>query len=155
MRVAVSGDHAGMDMKNTIAGWLRDWGHQVSDLGAHAYERDDDYPDIADAVAQAVAGGGAERGIICCGSGVGANIAANKVPGVRASMCHDTYSAHQGVEHDDMNVLCIGGRVIGPEVAREVVRAFLSTQFTGEERHRRRLNKVLAIEARYLGDTSA
>lgn len=148
MRVAVAGDHAGLEMKNTIAGWLKDWGHQVTDLGAHAYDKDDDYPDFADAVALAVAKGQVERGILVCGSGVGAGIAANKVPGVRASMCHDTYSAHQGVEHDDMNVLCVGGRVIGPEVARELVSAFLNARFTGEERHRRRLNKVLAIEAR-------
>jgi ribose 5-phosphate isomerase B len=148
MRIAVAGDHAGLDLKNAIAGWLKDWGHQVSDLGAHGYDRDDDYPDFADAVAKAVAAGTAERGIICCGSGVGASIAANKVQGVRAAMCHDTYSAHQGVEHDDMNVLCVGGRVIGPEVAREVVLAFLGAKFTGEERHRRRLNKVLTIEAR-------
>ena len=148
MRIAVAGDHAGLDLKNAIAGWLKQWGHQVEDLGAHTYDRDDDYPDFADAVAQAVRDGKAERGVICCGSGVGASIAANKVRGVRAAMCHDTYSAHQGVEHDDMNVLCVGGRVIGPEVAREVVAAFLNARFTGEERHRRRLGKVLAMEAR-------
>ena len=148
MRIALSGDHAGLEMKNTIAGWLKEWGHHVSDLGAYGYDKDDDYPDFADATAQAIATGRAERGIIVCGSGVGASIAANKVPGVRAGMCHDTYSAHQGVEHDDMNVLCVGGRIIGPEVAREVVTAFLAARFTGEERHRRRLNKVLAIEAR-------
>lgn len=148
MRIAVSGDHAGLEMKNTIAGWLKGWGHEVTDLGAHGYDADDDYPDFADAVAQAVASKRVERGVICCGSGVGASIAANKVAGVRAGMCHDTYSAHQGVEHDDMNVLCLGGRVIGPEVAREVVASFLGATFTGEERHRRRLNKVLAIEAR-------
>ncbi|MBF8299332.1 MAG: ribose 5-phosphate isomerase [Dehalococcoidia bacterium] len=148
MRIAVAGDHAGLDMKNAITGWLNEWGHQVSDLGAHTYDRDDDYPDFADAVAQAVSKGTAERGIICCGSGVGASIAANKVAGVRAAMCHDTYSAHQGVEHDDMNVLCVGGRVIGAEVAREVVQAFLGARFIDEGRYRRRLNKVLAIEAR-------
>lgn len=148
MRIALSGDHAGLEMKNAIAGWLKEWGHQVDDLGAHTYDRDDDYPDFADSVAQAVATGKAERGIICCGSGVGASIAANKVTGVRAAMCHDTYSAHQGVEHDDMNVLCVGGRVVGAEVAREVVHSFLAARFTGEERHRRRLGKVLAIEAR-------
>ncbi len=148
MKVAFANDHAGLEMKNAIAGWLKEWGHQVDDLGAHAFDRDDDYPDFADSVAQAVASGKAERGIICCGSGVGASIAANKVTGVRAAMCHDTYSAHQGVEHDDMNVLCVGGRVVGAEVAREVVHSFLAARFTGEERHRRRLGKVLAIEAR-------
>lgn len=151
MRITVSGDHAGFEMKNAVAGWLKGWGHEVTDLGAHGFDANDDYPDFSDAVAQAVAGGKAERGIIVCGSGVGASIAANKVTGVRAGMCHDTYSARQGVEHDDMNVLCIGGRVIGPEVAREVVVAFLAAKFTGEERHRRRLNKVLAIEARAAG----
>ena len=148
MRIALAGDHAGLDVKNTVAGWLRDWGHEVTDLGAHAYDATDDYPDFAGAVAEAVAAGKAERGVIVCGSGVGSSIVANKVRGVRAATCHDTYSAHQGVEHDDMNVICLGGRVIGLETAREVLRAFLGARFSGEERHARRLKKVLAIEAK-------
>lgn len=155
MRIALAGDHAGLEMKNTVAAWLREWGHDVADLGAHSYDASDDYPDFACAVAEAVAARRAERGVVVCGSGVGASIAANKVRGVRAGMCHDTYSAHQGVEHDDMNVICLGGRVIGVEVAREVLRAFLEARFTGEERHVRRLKKVLAIEARGAASHSA
>jgi len=116
-------------------------------MGARLYDPSDDYPDFALAVAQAVAAGQAERGIIVCGSGVGATVAANKVSGVRAATCHDTYSAHQGVEHDDMNVLCLGARVVGEEVARELAKAFLNARFSGEERHLRRLNKVKAAEA--------
>ena len=116
------------------------------DLGAHTFDPDDDYPDFALAVAQAVALGQAQRGILVCGSGVGACIAANKVPGIRACLCHDTYSARQGVEHDDMNILCLGARIVGPELAEELVEAFLKAKFSGEARHRRRLEKVLAIE---------
>ncbi|MBI3721642.1 MAG: RpiB/LacA/LacB family sugar-phosphate isomerase, partial [Fimbriimonas ginsengisoli] len=125
---------------------LRDQGHDVQDLGPEKYDAQDDYPAFAPKVAQAVASGRAERGVLVCGSGVGASVAANKVPGVRAAICHDTYSAHQGVEHDDMNVLSLGGRIVGPEVARELVAAFVKAKFTGEERHVRRLNKVKAIE---------
>lgn len=150
MRVALGGDHAGLEVKNTVGAWLREWGHEVIDVGAHEYDKDDDYPDFADAVAIAVTTHRADRGVVVCGSGVGASIAANKVPGARAGMCHDTYSAHQGVEHDDMNILCIGGRIIGIEVAREVVSAFLGARFSQEPRHVRRLGKVLAIEERSL-----
>lgn len=146
MRVAVGADHAGLALKEELAALLRSDGHQVEDLGAHSYDPDDDYPDMARDVAKAVAEGRAERGLLVCGSGVGASVAANKVRGVRAGICHDTYSAHQGVEHDDMNILCIGARVVGSEVAREVVRAFLGAAFSGEERHRRRVQKILEIE---------
>ena len=146
MRIAIAADHAGFTLKTDVAAMLGAWGHDVLDLGAHEYDPDDDYPDFAALAARAVAGGAAERGVIVCGSGVGASVAANKITGVRAAMCHDTYSAHQGVEHDDMNVLCIGGRVIGPETAREVIAAFLGASFTGEERHVRRLEKVKALE---------
>jgi len=149
MRIALGADHGGFSLKEDLAQWLRGLGYEVQDLGAHHLDPHDDYPDFALAVALAVAEGRAERGIALCGSGVGACVTANKVPGVRAAVCHDPYSARQGVEHDDLNVLCLGARVIGPELAREVVRAFLSARFSGEERHRRRLRKVLAIEAEY------
>ena len=147
MRVAIGADHAGFALKGEAVRLAREWGHETLDLGAWAYDPADDYPDFAAAVARAVAEGAAERGVVVCGSGVGASIAANKVAGARAAMCHDTYSARQGVEHDDMNVLCVGARVIGPETAREALAAFLGARFTGEERHRRRLAKVQALEA--------
>ena len=147
MRIAVGADHNGYALKQTIAELLKSMGHEVSDVGAHAIDPLDDYPDFAGALARTVASGEAERGVMVCGSGVGASVAANKVRGVRAAVCHDTYSAHQGVEHDDMNVLCLGARIVGEEVAREAVQAFVSATFTGEERHQRRLDKVLAIEA--------
>ena len=147
MRIAVGADHNGYALKQTIAGLLKSMGHEVSDVGAHAIDPLDDYPDFAGALARTVASGEAERGVMVCGSGVGASVAANKVRGVRAAVCHDTYSAHQGVEHDDMNVLCLGARIVGEEVAREAVQAFVSATFSNEERHRRRLEKVLEIEA--------
>ena len=147
-RVALGADHAGFSLKAELLLWLQGRGHEVQDVGAHTLDPADDYPDFADAVAQAVASGRAQRGILVCGSGVGASVAANKVPGVRAAMCHDTYSAHQGVEHDDMNVLCLGARVVGVELATELAAAFLGAEFTGEERHRRRLAKLLAMEDR-------
>lgn len=147
MRIAIGADHAGYALKEAVAGMVRAQGHEVDDLGAHDFDPDDDYPDFAALVARAVTGGRADRGVIVCGSGVGASIAANKVPGARAGACHDTYSAHQGVEHDDMNVLCVGGRVIGIELVREVVAAFLGAAFTGEERHLRRLGKIEALES--------
>jgi ribose 5-phosphate isomerase B len=147
MRVAIAADHGGFPLKAEIAELIRKAGHEPVDLGAHSYVASDDYPDFAAAVARAVASKHVDRGIVLCGSGVGAAIAANKVTGVRACLCHDSYSARQGVEHDDMNVLCLGARIIGPELAGELVRGFLSAEFTGEERHRRRLDKVLAIEA--------
>ena len=147
MRIAVGADHNGYALKQTIAELLKSMGHEVSDVGAHAIDPLDDYPDFAGALARTVASGEAERGVMVCGSGVGASVAANKVRGVRAAVCHDTYSAHQGVEHDDMNVLCLGARIVGEEVAREAVQAFVSATFSNEERHRRRLEKVLEIEA--------
>ena len=134
-------------MKPALAELLQGLGHEVSDVGAYVHDPTDDYPDYAKALADLVSSGGADRGVLICGSGVGASVAANKVRGIRAAMCHDTYSAHQGVEHDDMNVLCLGSRIVGDELAREIVAAFVSAQFTGEERHQRRLNKVLAMEA--------
>jgi ribose 5-phosphate isomerase B len=148
MRLAIGADHAGFGLKSALAPWLRDLGHDVVDLGAHALDPDDDYPDPAGAVAAAVASGDVERGILFCGSGVGACVAANKVPGARAAICHDTYSASQGVEHDDMNILCLGERVVGRLLARELAASFLGAAFTGEERHRRRLDKVLDMERR-------
>lgn len=150
MRVAIAADHAGYFLKGDIAAIAQAWGSEVVDLGPYEIDPDDDYPDFAALVARAVASGDADRGVIVCGSGVGASVAANKVVGVRAAMCHDTYSAHQGVEHDDMNVLCLGARIIGVELARELLAAFLNARFSGDERHLRRLNKVKAIEASQL-----
>lgn len=149
LRVALGADHGGFTLKNDLFNRLRD-AYQISDLGAHTLDPTDDYPDFVYAVAQAVASSQADRGILICGSGVGACIVANKVPGVRACLCHDTYSAHQGVEHNDMNVICLGARVIGLELAIELVTAFLKARFSGEERHRRRLEKGLAIERQVL-----
>jgi ribose 5-phosphate isomerase B len=148
MRVAIGTDHAGFPLKAEIVAELERLGHQVVDKGTFD-TAPVDYPDYAEAVARSVVSGEAERGVILCGSGVGASVAANKVPGVRAAVCHDTYSGHQGVEHDDMNVLALGARVIGPEVALEVLRAFVGARFSGEDRHLRRLNKVLRIEAAF------
>jgi ribose 5-phosphate isomerase B len=148
MRIALGGDHAGFDMKRLLAQTLSDQGHDVEDLGTYSADPVD-YPDCAQAVATAVTGGLAERGIIVCGSGAGVSIAANKVRGIRAAVCHDCYTAHQAVEHDDMNVLCLGARVIGINVALEIMDAFLGATFSGEDRHRRRVNKVLEIEARF------
>jgi ribose 5-phosphate isomerase B len=127
---------------------MKELGHEVVDMGTHSTEPVD-YPDFAEAVSEEVAGGGAERGILICGSGVGASVAANKVPGVRAATCHDTYSAHQGVEHDNMNILVVGARIIGIELAKEITRAFLGAEFSEEQRHRRRLGKVIDIERRH------
>jgi ribose 5-phosphate isomerase B len=148
MRIAVAADHAGFERKGELAEALRALGHEVVDLGTHGPEPVD-YPDVAEALAHAVVDGRVERGVLVCGSGVGASIAANKIPGVRAGLCHDSYSAHQGVEHDDMNVLVLGSRVVGPELAKELARAFVGATFSGEARHRRRLEKVRAIEERY------
>ena len=145
--VALGSDHGGFPLKEELLPWMKGQGYEVLDVGAHSFDPSDDYPDFAYAVAQAVASGKAPRGIIICGSGVGACIAANKVPGVRAGICHDTYSAHQGVEHDDMNVLCLGARIIGGALAVELVTAFLNARFSSEERHARRLRKVLDIES--------
>ena len=149
MRIAVGADHAGYALKELLVPWLRASGHEVDDLGAKELVPDDDYPDHALPVARAVQSAGAERGIIVCGSGVGASVIANKVPGVRAGLCHDTYSSRQGVEHDDMNVLCLGGRIIGEELSKEVVISFLEASFIPEPRFQRRLNKLLDIEKSY------
>lgn len=148
MRLALSSDHAGYELKRDLAAILGQKGHDVLDLGTHS-TAPCDYPDAAESVAQAVRSGDAQRGIIVCGSGAGVSIAANKFPGIRAAVCHDTYSAHQAVEHDDMNVLCIGSRVIGSALAQEIITAFLGATFSGEPRHRRRLDKILAFERRF------
>jgi ribose 5-phosphate isomerase B len=149
MRVAFSADHAGAAMKDALIQRLRaaELGHDVIDLGGDGSDPNDDYPDFAQRLGEAVRSGSADRGILICGSGVGASVAANKMRGIRAAVCHDTYSAHQGVEHDDMNVLTLGSRVIGPEPAYECALAFLAATFSGAERHERRLLKVKAIEA--------
>ena len=149
LRIALGSDHGGFVMKKELMTRLCE-DYEILDLGAHTLDQADDYPDFALAVARSVASGPVQRGVLICGSGVGACIAANKVPGVRACLCHDTYSAHQGVEHDDMNVLCLGARVIGREMAIELTKTFLSANFSGETRHRRRLGKVLAIEQQAL-----
>jgi len=145
LRVAIGADHGGFALKQEL---IRRLGDNVTliDVGAHEFDASDDYPDYVLAVGRAVASGEADRGIMLCGSGVGACVASNKIRGVRAAVCHDTYSAHQGVEHDDLNVLCLGARVIGIEVATELTVAFLMARFTEEERHVRRLEKVIAIE---------
>ena len=149
MRIAISADHAGYSAKSPMKDVLESQGHTVVDLGADSMDPEDDYPDFAKLVAESVASGDTEKGIVLCGSGVGASVASNKVRGVRASVCHDTYSAHQGVEHDDMNVLCLGARIVGEELAREIVIAFASAKFSGEERHKRRLGKLLDMEASF------
>jgi RpiB/LacA/LacB family sugar-phosphate isomerase len=153
MRIAVASDHAGFHIKADVAAALDAADHHVIDLGTFD-ETPVDYPDFAEKLGRSVVNGEAERGVLVCGSGVGASVAANKIPGIRAGLCHDTYSAHQGVEHDDMNVLVLGGRVIGPEIAKELVRAFISARYTHEERHERRLAKVRAMEAHYLRETT-
>jgi ribose 5-phosphate isomerase B len=146
MKIAIATDHGGYPLKAEMIQALKRAGHEPIDLGAFSIDPNDDYPDFALAVGKAVQSHQAERGIVICGSGVGACVAANKLKGIRAGLCHDTYSAHQGVEHDNMNVLCLGARVIGSELAREIVLAFAGAIFNGEERHVRRLNKVLKIE---------
>ncbi len=146
MRIAVGADHAGVPLNETVIAELKRLGHEVVDCGTHDASKPDDYPDYAEAVSRAVLDGKADRAVLICGSGVGASVAANKLPGIRAGLCHDSYSAHQGVEHDNMNVLCMGSRVIGPELALDLVRIFLGAQFTGEARHVRRLAKIDALE---------
>lgn len=153
VRVAIGADHAGYALKEALGARIARAGHSVLDLGTHS-EEPVDYPDYAEAVARAVAEGRAERGLVVCGSGAGASIAANKVKGVRCAVTHDTYSAHQAVEHDDANVIAIGSRVIGSNLAEEIVDAFLQARFTGEERHVRRLAKVKALEDRFGNDHS-
>jgi ribose 5-phosphate isomerase B len=146
MKIALGCDHAGFAMKSFLSEVMREGGHEVIDVGAFD-EEPSDYPDFARKVAELVASSRADRGVLVCGSGVGASVAANKVPRVRAALCHDTYSARQGVEHDDVNVLCLGSRVIGPELAKVVLQAFLSAEFSRVERHARRLGKIKAIES--------
>ncbi|UCB43136.1 MAG: RpiB/LacA/LacB family sugar-phosphate isomerase [Dehalococcoidales bacterium] len=149
LRVVFGADHGGFYLKKEMTARLKG-NYEILDIGAVSFEPDDDYPDFVVPVAETVVSGRAQRGIIICGSGVGACIVANKIPGIRAAICHDMYSAHQGVEHDDMNVLCLGARVIGTELATELVIAFLEARFSGEERHRRRFEKTLAIEKQAL-----
>ena len=150
MKIAVAADHAGYPLKQMLVDDLQAAGYDVLDLGTDDPTRPADYPDFARLACEAVRRGEAQRAVVVCGSGVGASVAANKFPGIRAGLCHDHYSAHQGVEHDDMNVLCLGARIIGPEVAREIVRVFLTAKFTGEARHVQRLGKVQQIEAQFL-----
>lgn len=149
MKIAIGSDHAGFDLKKHLVNFLKIQGVDVLDLGTDSHAPVD-YPDFAESVGQAVLHGKAKRGIVICGSGVGASIAINKLPGIRAGLCHDVYSAHQGVEHDDVNVLVLGARIIGSAVAEDLVRTFIQARYTKEDRHERRLNKVKAIESRYL-----
>jgi ribose 5-phosphate isomerase B len=150
MKIAVACDHAGFPLKDEVLDAVRAAGHEILDLGTHSTQAVD-YPDYAEKIGQAIRSGEAQRGVLLCGSGVGASIAANKMKGIYAAVCHDIYSAHQGVEHDDMNVLCLGGRIIGPELVRELVTAFLGARFVGDDpgqgRHERRVGKVRKIEA--------
>jgi RpiB/LacA/LacB family sugar-phosphate isomerase len=148
MRIVIGADHAGFELKQLIGDYLRHLGHDVVDVGT---DSDDpvDYPDYAEALSKVILEGRAERGVLVCGSGVGASVSANKIPGIRAGLCHNTYAAHQGAEHDDMNVLVLGARVIGIALARELVDTFLSARFNGEERHRRRVAKIKDLEKKY------
>jgi ribose 5-phosphate isomerase B len=157
VKLLISSDHAGFPLKEDVRANLVAAGHEVVDLGAYEVEPEDDYPDFAEKLGEAIKAGVARRGILICGSGVGVCVASNKIPGIRAGMCHDTYSAHQGVEHDDMNVLVVGARIIGASLAYELAHVFVGATFQGQEaRFQRRFKKVLAIEARYLsGDGSA
>jgi RpiB/LacA/LacB family sugar-phosphate isomerase len=149
VKIVIGSDHAGFQLKNAMGDLIRSLGHSVLDVGAFN-ENPSDYPDYAEAVGRAILDGKAERGVLICGSGIGASVAANKIVGIRAGVCHDTYSGHQGVEHDNMNVLVMGSRVVGEKVAEDVVRAFLPAKFTNEERHVRRLAKVHALEEKML-----
>jgi len=146
MKITIGADHAGYEMKRELVGFIEGLGHSVHDVGTFEPEKPDDYPDYAILVAEDIRSGQAERGVLVCGSGVGVSVAANIFRGIRAGLCHDHYSAHQGVEHDDMNVLVLGSRIIGPMLAQDAVEAFLNASFSGEQRHVRRLNKVKGIE---------
>jgi len=148
MKIVIGSDHAGFQLKNAMSDVIRSLGHSVLDVGAFN-ENPSDYPDFAELVGRAVLDGRAERGVLICGSGVGVSVAANKMKGIRAGVCHDTYSGHQGVEHDNMNVLVMGSRVIGTKLAEDIVRAYLAAKFTNEERHVRRLAKVQALEDKF------
>lgn len=150
MKVVIASDHAGFPLKEEVRAFLTKGGHEVIDLGAYTVDPQDDYPDFAERVGEALLNGEAPRGVLICGSGVGVCVASNKMPGIRAGMCHDTYSAHQGVEHDDMNVIVLGARIVGTSLAYELVETFLKAKFiANEERFTRRFKKVLAIEAKY------
>lgn len=146
MKIAISSDHGGFELKNILIKWLQEKKFEIIDLGNSVYDKDDDYPDFARILAEVVAAGKADKGIALCGSGVGACITANKVKGIRASVCHDTYTAHQGVEHDKMNVLCIGARIIGVELAKEIALAFIDAEFINEDRFIRRYNKIVDLD---------
>lgn len=146
MKLGIAADHGGYNLKEEVKAWLNSAGHQVKDFGAHQLDQFDDYPDYVIPLARAVASGDVKYGIAICGSGVGASIGANKVAGVRAALIHDSFSAHQGVEDDDMNLICLGGRVIGIKIAEELITAFLNARYIGAERHRRRLEKIKALE---------
>ena len=148
MKISLAADHNGFDLKKEISDQLENEGHEVIDVGPHSHDPLDDYPDYAKKLADSVSRGESLRGIMICGSGVGASVASNKVKGIRAAVCHDIYSAHQGVEHDDMNILCIGARVVGGEVARELVTAFLTAELLDDQKYQRRLAKVVSIEQR-------
>ncbi|MBV8814636.1 MAG: RpiB/LacA/LacB family sugar-phosphate isomerase [Verrucomicrobia bacterium] len=146
MRVGIATDHGGFVLKEDVVGKLRDAGHEVVDFGAHSLNQDDDYPDVVTPLAKAVVGGEVDRGIAICGSGVGASVCANKIPGVRAALIHDHFSARQGVEDDHLNLICMGGRTIGPAVAWDLIQTFLAAEFSQAERHLRRLGKVASLE---------
>src|SRR5271169_2714274 len=148
MNIVIGSDHAGFQLKNSMILLLKFLGHSVLDIGAYTENDADDYPDFAELVGKAIIDGKADRGILICGSGVGVSVAANKMIGIRAAVCHDSYSAHQGVEHDNMNVLVLGSRIIGEKLAEDLVQDFLKAQFTNEERHVRRLAKVHALEVK-------
>jgi len=149
MKIGIAADHGGFELKQQMARLIETAGHEVQDFGAHENDPKDDYPDYVIPLARAIAGGEVDRGIAICGSGVGASIAANKVAGIRAALVTETYSARQGVEHDDLNLMCLGGRVIGIELAKELIGAFLEAHYSGEERHQRRLGKISALEERW------
>jgi len=151
MRIAVGADHAGFEMKRDLAAAMAQQGHEILDVGTHSSAAVD-YPDIAEAVATALRNGQVDRGVIVCGSGAGVSVAANKFPGVRAAVCHDAYTARQAVEHDDLNVMCLGARVIGPALARTLIEAFLAAVFSAEDRHLRRLAKIDAIESKFTNE---
>ena len=148
MRIVLGSDHAGFEMKQDLAAFVRSLGHEVLDVGTNS-TAPVDYPDFAEAVAMAIRNGQGDRGILICGSGVGASVAANKIPGIRAGLSHDSYSAHQGVEHDDMNILVLGSRIIAGELAHDLVRIYLAAKFSGEERHVRRLSKIRGLEGKF------
>jgi ribose 5-phosphate isomerase B len=154
MRITIGSDHAGFDLKQVLVDFLRQSGHAVKDVGTDS-AAPVDYPDFSEKVAVSLLAGECDRGIVICGSGVGAAVAANKIPGIRAGICHDSYSAHQGVEHDDVNVLVLGARIIGMELAKDLCTVFLKARFTAEERHQRRLAKTLSIEQRYAASAAA